>query len=197
MMKRYISAMKWTMLGSGILLAAFGILTLFLPGQNVLWLGVLISVIVLVSGISEMAAFFRERKEERSGWMLAESILMILLGIWMVFGSGSWVLTAILPYLFAVLLFAIGIVRIVESLELRSYGSRRWGWMLAFGIVLVILGGLLFFAPLLSAALISTLISMMLIGYGISNITVFVNIQRTGSYIRKRVKRFKERMQFE
>lgn len=188
----FFKAMKWSNLISGILLVLLGAVMLFTPGQNLVWLGLIISIAVLIAGIAALINYFTVDKADRSGWMLAEAIITTLIGVWMVFGSGSWAVAALIPYVFAVFILASGIVRIAESLELRSAGSRRWGWLLAFGIVSIILGVLLLLAPMISASFVSIALALLVIGYGISNITLFVNMQRAGNYIRDKIR---ERME--
>lgn len=183
---KIFKAMKWSSLVSGILLVLLGLVSLFSPGQNLVWLSVIISAIVLVSGIVTLVNYFTTDKADRSGWLLAEGILSTLIGAWMVFGSGSWALTAIIPYVFAVFVLALGITRVAEAFEYKAMGSGSWGWLLAFGILCILLGVLLFFAPLISATFLSVAVSMLVIGYGISNISRFITLQRAGNYIRKR-----------
>lgn len=182
---------KWSTLVSGILLVLLGIMSLFLPAESLLVVAVLISIAVLVSGIASLVNYFSTPKEERSGWMLAEAILSTLIGIWMVFGSGAGVFTLLIPYIFAVMVTVSGILRIVESVELKRDGSSRWGWLLAFGILTAVLGVFLFFAPLISVTVMAFALSFAIISYGISNITLFYNIQKTGNYIKRRIRDFK------
>lgn len=185
---KYFKAMKWTTLVSGILLAALGILSLFTPTQSLVWLSLIISISVLVAGIASFVSYFTAESEERSGWELAEAGITTLIGIWMVFGSGSWALTALIPIIFAIFVLGSGFVRIAESLDMRAMSVPRWGWLLAAGILSVLLGLLMFFAPSISAQFVSILLSLLLLGYGIGNIARFVIMQRTGRRIRKRIK---------
>lgn len=185
---KLLKTMKWSHLISGILFALLGIVTLFTPLYNVAWLAAIISIALLVSGIAELINYFTTNKAERSGWLLAEAILSTLIGVWMVFGSGSWVLSSILPYIFALFVFASGIVHVVESFQLKAAGGHMWGWLLAFGIICAVLGGFMFFSPLFSASFIGVMLSLLFIGHGISNIAMYANMQRAGNYIRGRLR---------
>lgn len=184
--------MKWSALISGILLVLLGILTLVSPGLNLVWLALIISIAVLIFGISELIDYFTSDKAERTGWQLAEAIISTVIGIWMVFGSGSSALTTLIPYLFAVFVFISGIVRIVESFEWKRLGSREWGWQLFFGILSILLGILLFLSPMISATFITIALSLLLIAYGISNIVRYVNMQRVGNHVRRRIREIEE-----
>lgn len=188
---KYFKAMKWTTLVSGILLAALGIISLFTPMQSLVWLSVIISISMMVAGIASLVSYFTAEAEERSGWELAEAGITTLIGVWMVFGSGSWALTALIPIVFAIFVIGSGCVRIAESLDMRAMGTPRWGWLLAAGIVCVALGLLLFFAPATSAQLVSVLLSLLVLGYGIGSIVRFGIMQRTGRRIRRRIREIK------
>lgn len=184
---KVFKAMRWTTLIAGILLVLLGVVSLFTPMQNLVWLGVVIGIAVLVSGITDLAHYFSTDKSERSGWALAEAIISSLIGVWMVFGSGSGLLTLIIPYIFAAFVLCLGITRIAEAITLRRLGAPRWGWLLALGIVVAVLGVLLFFAPLISASFVSVALSLLILTYGISNITLYVSMRRAGKYIRNRL----------
>lgn len=181
---RYLRTLKWSSLVSGILLILLGIASLFGPQQSLIGLSLVISIAVLVFGISELIHYFTTDAGHRNGWMLAEAIVSTLIGAWMVFGSGAGSLSSIIPYVFAIFVFASGVIRIVESVDLKRRTFPYWGWMLVFGILLLILGILLFVSPLISAAFITIALSILLIGYGISNITVYINLQRAGDMLR-------------
>jgi len=186
-MKKMLKSMQWLLLISGILIAILGITMLFTPLENLVTLAIFIGILMLISGISEIASFCSEEKGHRSGWMLASGILSILFGIWTIFGRGSNVLVALLPFIFAVWVLSSSITRIVGSISLKSEGSSIWGWLLAFGIVGTIFGFILLFSPVLSGVLISISIAMILISHGVDNILIFFRIKKIGNYIQERL----------
>ena len=180
--------MKWLLLLSGIFVVILGITMLFTPLKNLVTLAIFIGISMLISGISEIASFFNEEKEHRSGWMLASGIVTVLFAVWALFGRGTEALASILPYIFAVWVISSGIMRIVGSINMKSEGFNMWGWSLAFGILGAVLGFLLLFSPILSAGVISYSIAFMLISYGIDNIIIFFRLQKIGSHIRDHFK---------
>jgi len=179
--------MKWLLLVSGILVVILGVTMLFMPLNNLVMLAVFIGIAMLISGISEIASFFGEDKERRSGLMLTSGILSALFGIWAMFGRGTQALVTILPYIFAVWVMTSGITRIVSSLSLRSEGFFQWGWMLAFGISGTVFGFLLLFSPVLTGLVISLSLALILISHGMNNMIIFFHMQKIGSTIRKSI----------
>ena len=128
-----------------------------------------------------------EEKEERSGWDLAGSIFVSLLGVWIIFGRGSAALVAILPFIFAIGVLLSSVMHIVGSVNLKSHGAPRWGWMLAFGIIGSVFGLLLLFMPGVSAAVVAYLIAGMMIAYGIKNILMYFLMKKLGDYVHEKM----------
>lgn len=184
-MKKLFQSTKWFLLLSGVIIVLLGITMLFTPLSNLLALIILVGITMLVSGISEMISYCTSEKWERSGWMLASGIITTILGIWVVFGSGSNALLAMLPMVFAVWIMTASIMRIVGSINLKAEGFTQWGWMLALGILGTLLGLLLLFSPILSSIIISYTIAFTLIVFGINNIIMFFRLKRLGDHIRK------------
>lgn len=187
-MKALFKSIKWLTLISGILIVLLGIIMLFTPLQNLAALAIFIGISMLISGISEIISFFGDEKGGRSGWTLTSGIIMTLLGIWIIFGRGSAVLLAILPFVFAVCVIGSSIMRIISSRSLKSEGFKHWVWMMIFGILGIVLGIVLLFSSVLSNMIVAYVIAAMLISYGADNISIFFQLNKIGSYIRNRFK---------
>ena len=129
-------------LTEGIVLVILGILALLAPVIASVTATVLFGWLLLLSGILGLVATFRARNAPGFWWSLVSAVVGIVAGVlllgWPVLGTFS--LTAVL----IAFLLAEGVVSILYALEHRNALSGRWGWMLASGIVDVILGVLLF-----------------------------------------------------
>ena len=141
---RFASALRehWALfLAEGIVLVILGILAVLAPVVASLAATVFFGWILLLSGIMGLVTTFRARHAPGFWWSLVSALLGIVAGglllVWPLQGTLS--LTAVL---IAFLLIEGG-VSIMYALEHRTGLSGRWGWMLASGILDLVLGVLL------------------------------------------------------
>jgi len=116
----------------GLLIMAFaGFTTLF----TVLFLGVFVAIRGVIGGIQAL----QSRQEEGFWWRLAGGILALVVGAYMVTRPGitAEVITAVL----GLFLVTTGLFRAIAA---PMAGVRGWGWVMASGIVSLILGFLIF-----------------------------------------------------
>jgi uncharacterized membrane protein HdeD (DUF308 family) len=129
-------------LTEGILLVILGILALLAPVIASVAATVFFGWLLLISGIVGLFTTFRARHAPGFWWSLLSAVIGLVAGVlligWPLLGTLS--LTAVL----IAFLFAEGAVTIMYALEHRTALSGRWGWMLASGIVDVVLAVLLF-----------------------------------------------------
>ena len=177
-MANWIKSAKWLLLLSGLLIVVLGFIMFFTPLANLWTLAIFIGISMLIAGASEIASFINGKTGQRSGMLLAGGILSTLFGIWVVFGTGRYTLTEILPFLFAIWVMSSGIMRIAGSTILKSEGHTTWGWILALGVLEAILGFVLLFHPLFSAIVVSYTLAFMFITYGIHNVLLFFDIHK-------------------
>ena len=128
-------------LSEGIVLVILGLLALMAPTIASVAAAVFFGWILLVSGIAGLISTWRARRAPGFRWSLVSAILGVVLGAlllgWPVQGTLS--LTAVL----IAFLLLEGAISIMYALEHRSALSGRWGWMLASGILDMLLGLLL------------------------------------------------------
>lgn len=122
----------------GIVLVILGLAAILLPEAATFAATVFIGWLLLLSGIIGLISTIRARRAPGFGWSLLSAVLGIgagvLLLIWPL--SGAFSLTAILIFF----LIAEGVISVFYALEHRKGFSGRWGWMLASGIVDILLG---------------------------------------------------------
>jgi uncharacterized membrane protein HdeD (DUF308 family) len=125
----------------GIVLVILGLLAIAIPPIATLAIEILIGWLFLVSGIVGLITTFWMRHAPGFWWSLVSAILGILAGIvllaWPVTGALS--LTLILIVFFTI----EGVASIMFALDHKRELSGRWGWMLASGIVDLILAGII------------------------------------------------------
>lgn len=162
---------KWLYLLVGILyfLGAYFVLTN--PVLNLASLGIILSVSILVDGITQLVAYFSA--EEKSGWQLANGIFAIIVGIWMLSGT-MFELALSIPMIFAFLVLMASIMRLISGFEFNKVGLKEGGGLLiASGIIGIIIGFILLYHPLLSGSVVTFMVVAALIYQGSINIINF------------------------
>jgi uncharacterized membrane protein HdeD (DUF308 family) len=132
----------WMMyLAEGILLVVLGILALIAPAVASIAATVFFGWILLLSGIVGLITTLRARQAPGFLWSLLSALLALGAGAVLLWWplQGTLSLTAVL----IAFLLVEGVVSILYALEHRSGLSGRWGWMLASGLIDVLLGALL------------------------------------------------------
>jgi uncharacterized membrane protein HdeD (DUF308 family) len=128
-------------LSEGIVLVILGVLALLAPAIASVAATVFFGWLLLLSGIMGLVSTFRARHAPGFWWSLLSALIAIAAGValigWPLIGTLS--LTAVL----IAFLFAEGAVTIFYALEHRKALSGRWGWMLASGIIDIVLAVLL------------------------------------------------------
>jgi uncharacterized membrane protein HdeD (DUF308 family) len=151
----------------GIALLMLGMVAIVVPPLATVAVEILIGWLVLASGIIGLAMTMRARGAPGFGWSLVSALVGIAAGfvllVWPL--SGALSLTIIL----SVFLAMEGIASIMYALDHRRELSPRWGFMLASGIVDLLLAGLIFAGlPATAAWAIGLLVGINLIVGGVA-----------------------------
>ena len=140
-----VSAIRehWVLfLVEGIVLMLLGAAAIILPVIATLAFTLLIGWLFLLSGAVGLVTTFWMRNAPGFWWSLLSAVVGIAAGIvlirWPISGTVS--LTLVLIAFFIV----EGIATLMFAFEHRARLSGRWGWMLASGIVDLILAGIIF-----------------------------------------------------
>jgi uncharacterized membrane protein HdeD (DUF308 family) len=125
----------------GIALVILGLLAIAAPEFASLAATIFFGWLLLISGGVGLVATLRALHAPGFAWALASAILGLVAGALLIFSPlhGAFSLTAVL----IAFLFIEGAVSIAYAVEHRSGHSGRWGWVLASGVVDLVLGGVL------------------------------------------------------
>jgi uncharacterized membrane protein HdeD (DUF308 family) len=126
----------------GILLLVLGAAAIIVPVIATLAFTLFIGWLFLISGVVGLITTFWMRNVPGFWWSLLSGVVGIAAGIVLILWpiSGTVSLTLVLIAFFLV----EGIVTLMYAFEHRAQLSGRWGWMLASGIVDLILAGIIF-----------------------------------------------------
>jgi uncharacterized membrane protein HdeD (DUF308 family) len=126
----------------GIVLVVLGLAAILVPPIATLAFELVIGWLFLISGVVGLITTFYMRNAPGFWWSLLSAVVGIAAGLvllrWPI--SGTLSLTFVLIAFFAI----EGIITIMYALEHRNQLSSRWGWMLASGVVDLILAGIIF-----------------------------------------------------
>ena len=154
---------------AGVLLIAAGVYCVCNQDIAVLTAGLMVGIFMLVSGVIEIVVFAATSGVLfGSGWLLLDGILTVILSLFLLFNQ--WFTMMSLPLLFTVWLLFSGISRFVSAFDLRAFGVRGWGWVLAIGILLILAGFLCMMDPWVSVAAIGLTVGLVFLLEGISSI---------------------------
>ena len=120
---RTVGVPWWALLIAGLAGIGVGIITLLWPGITALVLLYLIAFWAVVTGVFEIVAAIRLRKEIRGEWLLALSgVLSVLFGVALIVSPGAGALAVV--WLIGAYAIVFGALMIALALRLRSLLSR-------------------------------------------------------------------------
>jgi uncharacterized membrane protein HdeD (DUF308 family) len=129
-------------LAEGILLVVLGLIAIVIPPIATLAVTIFLGWLFLISGIAGLVTTFWMRHAPGFWWSLLSAVLGIVVGVSLLAMpvSGAVSLTIVLIAFF----FVEGIASIMFALDHRRELSGQWAWMLASGIVDLVLGAMIF-----------------------------------------------------
>jgi uncharacterized membrane protein HdeD (DUF308 family) len=121
------------LLFEGILLVIFGLAAIVLPPLASVAVTILLGWLFLIAGVAGLMFSFWARQAPGFWWSLASAVLA--LGVGIVLLARPLEATLTLTIVVGAYFLAEGIATIMYALQHRSRLSERWGWMLAAGIM--------------------------------------------------------------
>ena len=195
------SIKHWYLLAiSGVIFIGIGILVFTTPEESYAALSVVFSLSFLMSGIMESAFAISNRKIiEGWGWNLANSILSMIMGIFLL--ANPAVSSAILPYVVAFILMFRSIFAIGLSFDLKNYGIMDWGNILAIAILGLIVSFILLVNPLIAGISLVAITGTLFVITGIYSIFYAFKLKKVNKIVKKipesiitEIKRVKEEL---
>src|SRR6185437_14622436 len=126
----------------GVVLFVLGLTAIALPPLATIAATVIIGWLFLVSGVMGLLTTFWMRKAPGFWWSLLSAVVGIVVGVLLLASP----LRAALSLTIVLVAFFIieGVASIMFALEHKRELSGRWGWMLASGIVDLVLSAMIF-----------------------------------------------------
>jgi uncharacterized membrane protein HdeD (DUF308 family) len=128
-------------LAEGIILIILGLAAILEPLVATLTLSIFIGWLLIISGIVGLFSTLRMHPAPGFWWSLISAILAIVVGVLLIWHP----LAGVLSLTLALIIFFVieGIASILFALEYRRDLPARWGWMVASGVVDLILAAII------------------------------------------------------
>lgn len=146
----------------GIVFFLSGLLAAFLPFATALGINILVGILLVLSGGMQVFLFLKRRER----WLrLLSGLLSVIAGGIMLFFPAAGLMA--LSIVLGVFLLLEGALEVAMAFMFRPF--PRWGWLLAAGIVSIIMGVLVFvFFPLAGLLYMALALAINLGAYGMS-----------------------------
>jgi uncharacterized membrane protein HdeD (DUF308 family) len=144
----------WIMLIQGIAALIVGILLFTNTAATLVTLAIFLGAYWLVGGIFDIIGAFTRRGGDKGWfWSLFGGGISIIAGLLLISQplTGAVVLPVVLAILIGILAIISGGINIFKAIKLRNEIQGE-GWMIAWGIISIILGFWILSAPLISGA---------------------------------------------
>lgn len=129
----------------GLLVVAFGIVTLASPGLAVLALVFVFGSYAILDGVVAIVLGIRHRADRQGwGWAVAQGVISVIAGLVALVLPGPTAVTLLVVV--ALWAIALGVVTAVSAVQARRSGGA-WGWMLVRAVLDVVFGVLLLIWP--------------------------------------------------
>lgn len=135
-----ISENRWAFTLLAVLLIVFGLLAIIFPFMSGIAVTVLVGWLLFIGGIVQIVHAFSVKKWGGFLLSLLVGALYVFTGGWIAFFPLAGIIT--LTVLLSIAFLVQGVLETVMAFRLRDH--KEWGWMLASGIIAIVVGGLIF-----------------------------------------------------
>jgi uncharacterized membrane protein HdeD (DUF308 family) len=154
----------------GAVMIGLGVLAAVLPVATTLAVELLIGWLFVIGGVWRGVWLVRSSRMPGFGWSLAMAVVSVMLGILLLTMPLAGMLTLTMLLVAFLVLEAIG--KIFFALDLRRH-SHQWGWILAAGILNLLLAGLIFAGwPSTAAWAIGLLVAINMVVFGVALVVI-------------------------
>lgn len=162
------------------------------PQSSLLTLSILFALSFLFGGLSEIIfSVVNRRQMENWGWSLAFGIITFIVGFSLVIHP-ALSLSVLAFYIGFVILFR-SVAAISYALDIKKYGSKSWGALLALGILGIIFSFILIWNPVFAGLSIVMLIAISFLLAGLFSIALSFQLRKLHKSSKQISVRLKER----
>ena len=174
----------WWFIVKGLLFIIAGIAVLSRPLEGYVGLSILFSVVILGAGVSQIIFSISNSKILPGwGWTLASGIIDLFVGLYLV--TFPVITMATLPFFVGFWLMFRSFYVMGASIDLKNLAVAGWGWLLAGGILLLLLSFTIIYYPGTGVIGIITCSGMAFLLGGILNIALAMRLRSIKNTVQK------------
>ena len=165
---KFIKELKWEALLTGVLYILLGVVALLIPETMERFLGYMIGVILILAGAVSMISYLlRDAHQNYYHNDFLHGLIGIVLGIVILYKVN--VIISLVPVVLGVLVLISGLSKLQDVIDLKRMEYGNWIVMLVLAIINIVLGLVLIFNPMKSAAFLFRLLGVGLIFSGVTD----------------------------
>ena len=177
----------------GLVFIVLGIYSLMSPAASFLALSLFFSLSFIFSGVGEIIFSITNKDEiDNWGWSLTLGIMTALIGLLLIQNPELSVTTLALYIGFVVLFKSIGAVS--YAMDLKKYGIKDWGNLMAIGVLGIIFSLILLWNPLFAGMTAVIWVGIALISLGLFNVYLSLKLKKLKDFPDKISEELKERL---
>ena len=173
----------WVFLIMGVLLLISAYWMFSTPVESFVGLASLFSALIFVSGLfSVFFALTNKEDIDNFGLYLAGGVLDVIIGFILLKYPGLTILLFSMFIGFWLLFRGFNMISV--SFKIKSIGDGNWGWILVFGILIVIFAMMSIINPLIGASYLVYTLAFTLLLFGFANIALSLRLRRIKSTVK-------------
>ena len=159
-----------------VLLIIFGVIIIMNPAGTMTAFAIMISILMIVSGLTNIFLFMSLRDFKGSIYYLIEGGISIILGIMLL--SNQSALENLLPFLIGFWIALKSVTAVVTAIEWKKRTYPAWKSLMTGGIIGILLALLIAAVPKIVSMSISLMLGITMIIMGIVIIVFVINLRR-------------------
>ena len=159
-----------------VLLIIFGVIIIMNPAGTMTAFAIMISILMIVSGLTNIFLFISLRDFKGSIYYLIEGGISIILGIMLL--SNQSALENLLPFLIGFWIALKSVTAVVTAIEWKKRSYPAWKSLMTGGIIGILLALLIAAVPKIVSMSISLMLGITMIIMGIVIIVFVINLRR-------------------
>lgn len=177
----------------GVLFILVSVVSFVSPLGLLLAFSILFSLSFLLSGISEIIFSIANRDQlENWGWTLGFGIITGIVGLLLLLNP--IISTATLAFYVGFVILFRSIAAISFALDVKKYGSRRWGGLMVLGVLGAVFSFVLLWNPLFAGMSVVVLVALSFLFAGLFNIYFSFQLRKLHKYSKQLSPKLQERV---